>query len=234
MQWARAVRALTLDLYGTLLDVESSVRQAFEGFLRARGVSASPWDVVRLWETAYFQETMIDTLLGQGRTPFERVSRQCLGQALDRLGIAHTADDLEGLLASRDRGHLFPGVQEGLKVLRGRYTLAVLSNGDLASLQRVVENLSIPVDQVISAQQAGVYKPHPEVYRTGLRTLGLGPDQVMHVASHAWDVRGAKAAGLRGAYVNRAGVVYDDPRLPPDVAVGDFIELAKHPALAGD
>lgn len=72
------------------------------------------------------------------------------------------------------------------------------------------------------------------MYRTGLRTLGLGPDQVMHVTSHAWDVRGAKAAGLRGAYINRAGVAYYDPRLPPDVSVDSFIELAKHPALTGD
>lgn len=145
------VRALTLDLYGTLLDVESSVLQAFTVFLQSRGFPGSPRDVVRSWETAYFQETMIDTLLAQGRTPFERVSRQCLGQVLDRLSIAHNVDDLESLLASRDCGSLYLGVPEGLKALRGRYTLAVLSNGDLESLQRVVDNLSIPVDQVVSA-----------------------------------------------------------------------------------
>ncbi|MSQ07413.1 MAG: haloacid dehalogenase type II [Dehalococcoidia bacterium] len=227
------VRAITLDLYGTLLDVESSVLQGFQVFLRGRGVAATPREVVKAWETAYFQETMIETLLGQGRTPFEQVSRRCLEQVLEQLGVSHSAGDLEGLLASRDSGSLYPGVQEGLKALRGRYTLAVLSNGDLASLHRAVSNLAIPVDQIISAEQAGVYKPHPAVYRTALEVLGLEAGQVMHAASHVWDVRGARAAGLLGAYVNRTGVVYGDARLLPDVTVSSFIELAEHPCLAG-
>ncbi len=233
MALAGQIRALTLDLYGTLLDVEASVIQAFETFWRGKGVAVSPREAVRTWEAAYFQETMIETLLGQGRTPFDRVSRRCLGQVLARLGVAHTTDDLEALLAARDCGRLYPGVPEGLQALRGRYTLAVLSNGDLASLHRAVSNLAIPVDQIISAEQAGVYKPHPAVYRTALQVLGLEAGQVMHVASHAWDVRGAKAAGLLGAYVNRPGLGYDDSRLPPDVEVRDFVELAKHPRLGG-
>jgi 2-haloacid dehalogenase len=233
LQPAGQVRALTLDLYGTLLDVESSVLQGFETFLRSKGTGLNPRDVVRAWETAYFQETMIETLLGHGRTPFERVSRRCLGQVLGRLGVAHTAADLDEVLAARDRGRLYPGVLEGLNSLRGRYTLAVLSNGDVASLHRAAGNLNLPVDQVISAEQAGVYKPHPAVYRTALEALGLEAGQVMHVASHAWDVRGARAAGLAGAYVNRAGVAYDDPRWPPSVEASSFVELAERLCQAG-
>ncbi|MBM3942219.1 MAG: haloacid dehalogenase type II [SAR202 cluster bacterium] len=227
MSASSTLRVLTLDLYGTLLDVESSVLLSFSQFLAGKGFSGEPRAVVRTWESAYFQETMIETLLGRGRTSFERLSRRCLGQVLDGLGIRHTPGDLDTLLASRDQGNLYPGVQEGLQALRSRYTLAVLSNGDLASLHRAVGNLSIPVDQIISAEQAGVYKPHPGVYQTALRTLGLEARQVMHVASHAWDVRGARAAGLLGAYVNRTGAAYGDSSLPPDLEAVSFPELAR-------
>jgi 2-haloacid dehalogenase len=169
---------------------------------------------------------MIDTLLGHGRTPFEQISRACLSQVLSSLSIQHTNSEVEGLLASRDRGQLFPDVREGLLALQTRYTLAVLSNGDLSSLERAVRNLSIPADRIISAQQAGVYKPHPAVYRTAIDQLGLERSQVLHVASHAWDIRGAKAFGMLGAYVNRAKVSYGNSPSQPDLEVTDFFDLA--------
>lgn len=221
-----SVRVLTLDLYGTLLDVESSLLDAFAEFLKARSYAGSPKEVVRSWETAYFQETMIDTLLDHGRTSFEQISRSCLRQVLSRLGIQHNSDDVEGLLAARVRGTLFSDVKEGLTALKSRYSLAVLSNGDLHALERTVDNLSLPVDRVISAEQAGAYKPHPSVYRTALDQLGLEAGQALHVASHAWDIRGAKAVGMNGAYVNRNGFPYDESPFQPDLEVADLVGLA--------
>ncbi len=50
-----SVRAITLDLYGTLLDVESTVLQAFADFLEAKGYEGDPRDVARSWEMSYFQ-----------------------------------------------------------------------------------------------------------------------------------------------------------------------------------
>ncbi|MFQ6026596.1 MAG: haloacid dehalogenase type II [Dehalococcoidia bacterium] len=221
-----SIRAITLDLYGTVLDVESSVLQAFDGFLQARGYAGAALEVVQAWSAAYFQETLIDTMLGRGRTPFEQISRSTLSQVLSRRGVANTPEEVEGLLSSRDRGRLFPDAQEALPALRNGYTLALLSNGDLASLERAVSNMSIPVDRIISAEQAGVFKPHPEVYHTAVTELGLEPGQVLHVAAHAWDIRGARAFGMRGAYVNRAGIPYGDSPFPPDLEVADFRELA--------
>ena len=43
-----------------------------------------------------------------------------------------------------------------------------LSNGDRTSLGRAVANLSIPVDRIVSAEQAGAYKLHPGVYRSAV------------------------------------------------------------------
>ena len=109
---------------------------------------------------------------------------------------------------------LFPDVLEGMLALKGKLTLALLSNGDLDSLEQAVSGLSIPVDSVVSAEQAGVYKPHSAVYRFAAEYLNLPPDQILHVAAHPWDVRGAKAFGLLGAYINREGIPYGEAGPP--------------------
>lgn len=226
-----SIRAITLDLYGTVLDVESSVLQAFDGFLQASGYPGAALEVVQAWSGAYFQETLIDTMLGRGRTPFEEISRTTLSQVLTRRGVANTPAQVDDLLSARDRGQLFPDAEEALPALRNRYPVAILSNGDLTFLERAAKNMSIPVDRIISAEQAGVYKPHPGVYQHAVNQLGatlsdLKPSQVLHVAAHAWDIRGACAFGMAGAYVNRAGIPYGPSPDAPDLEVADFRELA--------
>lgn len=226
MSRLESVKAITLDLYGTVLDLESSMLPAFGEFLSTKGYSGDPRDVIRAWQTAYFQEMMIDTLLAHGRTPFEGISRSCLSGVLAAMGIPHTATEAKALIASRARGEVFPDVKDGLEQLGGRYTLAVLSNGDLDALRRTVANLALSVQQIISAEQAGVYKPHPAVYREGAARLGLQPGEVLHVAAHAWDIRGAVASGMHGAYVNRGAEPFGESPFQPDVEASDLLDLA--------
>jgi 2-haloacid dehalogenase len=221
-----SVRAVTFDMYGTLLDLEATFAPCFRDFLVAKGYSGDAAGVVEAWERDYLHESMVDTLVGGGRTPFERVRRVTLSQRFSKLKIEHTQDEIEAVLG-RATPTLFPDVLEGLGRLREKYTLAVLSNGDLASLERAVEGLAIPVERTISAEQAGYYKPHSEVYRHGVRQLGLENNQILHVAAHGWDIRGAKATGMLGAYINRYGVPYTlgGPERP-DLEAAGLIEFA--------
>ena len=103
-----SVRAVTFDMYGTLLDLETSFVQGFSQFLKAKGSALDAAEVVRAWEAAYLHESTVDTLLDRGRTPFERVRRVCLSQVFSRLGIEHTPDDVEGLLTSGGPGKPLP------------------------------------------------------------------------------------------------------------------------------
>ena len=87
--------------------------------------------------------------------------------------------------------------------------------------------MSIPVDRSISAEQAGYYKPHAEVYQHAIKELGLPGERVLHVAAHAWDIRGARAAGMAGAYINRYGIPYvDADGSQADLEVPGLVELA--------
>lgn len=225
-----SVRVITFDMYGTLLDLKATFAPAFRNFFCAKGYFGDAEGIVEAWERNYLHESIVDTLLGGARTPFERVRRVILSQLFAKLKIPHTTDEIDALI-DQATIRLFPDVIESLNHLRGRYRLVVLSNGDLASLEGVVNLLSIPVERTISAEQVGYYKPHHEVYRHCARQLGLDSNQILHVATHGWDVRGAKAVGMQGAYIDRYCMPYGFPSAAggpasADLEASDLIEFA--------
>lgn len=195
------VRAITFDLYGTLLDLVVSFASGFEGFLTAKDYPGSAGDVVQAWETAYLHESNVDPLPGRSHRPFEIVRRVTLSQLFFKLKIEHTDDDIEQLVTVKATPTLFPDVKENITRLQdlGRYQMSVLSNGDLQSLDNTVNGLGIPVDRAISAEQADYYKRHSGVYKHAIKELGVLAGQVRHVDAHAWDT-GAPRGHCRGLY----------------------------------
>ena len=151
-----------------------------------------------------------------------------LSQMFSRVALEHTRDDIEELLTVQASPTLFPDVVESLKTMRERFTLSVLSNGDLAVLKRIVSTLDIPVHRTISVEQAGCYKPDKRVYRKAAELLVVDTSGILHVAAHAWDIRAARNAGMKGAYVDRHGIPYapfTDDR--PDLQTSNLPELAE-------
>jgi 2-haloalkanoic acid dehalogenase type II len=60
-------------------------------------------------------------------------------------------------------------------------------------------------DLVVTAEEAGAYKPDPLPYRMALDTLGLDPPEVLFVAGSAHDVGGAARVGMDVYWANRGG-----------------------------
>jgi 2-haloacid dehalogenase len=108
--------------------------------------------------------------------------------------------------------------------------VAALSNGNLALLVDLARHGDLRFDCLLSAELAQVYKPEAEVYLTGVRLLGLEPGEVMMVAAHPIDLKGARGAGLRTAFIDRPLEYGPDspPRDDPDadISVSDLDELA--------
>ncbi|MGH9104182.1 MAG: HAD hydrolase-like protein, partial [Acidimicrobiales bacterium] len=84
----------------------------------------------------------------------------------------------------------------------------------------------LPFDAVISVATAGTFKPHVQTYRSAAEALEVGADRVMFVANHPFDCVGAKAFGMRTAFVNRRHRPFGQTEHAPDLTVGDFPELA--------
>lgn len=91
---------------------------------------------------------------------------------------------------------------------------AILSNGAPEMLAAAVASAGIGrhLDDVLSVETVGVFKPAARVYRMVTDRFGCRPDQVMFVSSNGWDAAGAAEFGFVTTWVNRAGLPVD--RLP--------------------
>ena len=79
---------------------------------------------------------------------------------------------------------------------------------------------------VLSVEDVGLSKPRGEVYGHAASVLGIAPGDLCLVAAHAWDVHGAKAAGLKTAFVSR-GQPFPATMLAPDVIGDELADTAK-------
>ena len=116
---------------------------------------------------------------------------------------------------------------EALERLRGRYRLAILSNGDRDMLEAAKPHIGFDFDAVISVEEAGYFKPHRATYAAACGRLGVGPPSVLFVANHAFDCIGAKACGMRTAFIDRRRRPFGGSPHQPDIVVEDFAALAR-------
>src|SRR5262245_48422481 len=126
----------------------------------------------------------------------------------------------------------WPDTVAGLTGLKAKYTIAPLSNGNVALLNNMAKRAGLPWDLILSTELTRRYKPQPEAYLGAVTLLGLGPGEVMMVAAHNNDLAAASALGLRTAFVPRPqehgpGQKSDlTPESKWDVVTPDFAALA--------
>ena len=109
----------------------------------------------------------------------------------------------------------YPEVPQMLSSLKNAgYKLAILSNGEPKMLQSAMTSAGIRdlLDDCLSVENVGVYKPHARVYDMVGDRFGCSNDEVLFVSSNGWDAGCATGYGFHTAWVNRMGNPVD--RLP--------------------
>jgi 2-haloacid dehalogenase len=145
---------------------------------------------------------------------------------MDRCGIGHTAEEVRELVAAIERLKPFPDVVATLEKLRAKgYRLAILSNGDRDMLAAAGPHIGFKFDHVISVAEAGYFKPHFATYAKAAEIVGEAPARILFVANHAFDCVGAKAAGMRTAFIDRRKRPFGETPHRPDLIVADFTAL---------
>ncbi len=230
--WKEEVAVLTFDLYGTVVDMQEGLGRAVPPYLAARGWTGRPQALVTWWRRTHFENSMIDALIGRGHTPYREIGRRALDHVLARAQIPHEREEVARLVAEIERLAPFPDAPAALARLQRRYRLAILSNGDPDMLENARPHIGFPFECLLSAAAAGHFKPHAATYRMAAARLGVGIGQVLHVANHAFDCIGAKAVGMRAAFVNRRRRPFEDTPHQPDLVVASLAELAE--VHAGD
>jgi 2-haloacid dehalogenase len=145
---------------------------------------------------------------------------------MDRAGIPYTRDELRWLVSRIERLEPFPDVLEALARLNQRYRLAILSNGDRDMLEAARPHIGFEFDAMISVEEAGYFKPHYATYNKACEILDVHPGAVLFVANHAFDCIGAKAQGMRTAFIDRRRRPFGETPHQPDLIVDDFKALA--------
>jgi 2-haloacid dehalogenase len=222
----RQVRALAFDLYGTIVDMQGGLTRAVTPFLKRKGWDGEPQRFVTWWRRTHFENSMIDALCDRGHTPYREIGHRAVSHVMERCGIAYTQDEVRGLVSEIERLQPFPGVLAALQRLKGRYTLAILSNGDRDMLEAAQPHIGFPFDHVISVQEAGAFKPHWRTYAKAEEIVGVDRSAILFVANHAFDCIGAKSFGMRTAFVDRRKRPFGETPHQPDWVVPDFQALA--------
>ena len=227
------VKALTFDVFGTVVDWRSGIAREGEALGRARGLAVDWTRFAAAWRALY-QPTM-ERVRG-GQLPWTRLDdlhRMSLDRLLSEFGIKGLSEaDIDHLNRAWHRLDPWPDVVPGLTRLRPRYVLATLSNGNVALLVNMAKRAGLPWDAVLGAEVARHYKPQPQAYLVTTDLLGLRPEQCMMVAAHNGDLAAASALGFRTAFVPRPqefgpGQTTDlRADRPWDVVATDFGELA--------
>ena len=224
----REIAALVFDQYGTIVDMQAGLTAAATPFLKAKGWRGDPDRFVTWWRRTHFENSMIDALLDRGHTPYREIGERAVAHVMDRCGIAYAADEVRRLVGEIERLKPFPDVVASLERLRAAgYRLAILSNGDPDMLAAAAPHIGFRFDRVISVAEAGYFKPHAKTYATAAAILGREPSRILFVANHAFDCIGAKAAGMRTAFIDRRKRPFGHTPHEPDLIVADFAELAE-------
>jgi 2-haloacid dehalogenase len=223
----REIKALAFDQYGTIVDMQKGLTEAVTPFLRNKGWEGKPGSFVTWWRRTHFENSMIDALIDRGHTPYRQIGHRAVSYVMDRCNIDYTEDEVRWLVSQIETLKPFLDVVEALSRLRGAgYKLAILSNGDRDMLEAAGPHIGFPFDHVISVQQAGYFKPHWRTYATACELIGEDRSSILFVANHAFDCIGAKAYGMRTAFIDRRKRPFGETPHQPDLIVGNFAELA--------
>lgn len=220
------IKVCMFDQYGTVVDMQKGLTEVVTPYLKEKGWSGRPDAFVTWWRRTHFENSMIDALLHKEHTPYREIGHRAVAYTLERAGIAHTMDEIRFLVAQIERLRPFPDVPEALVRLKSRYKIAVLSNGDPDMLEAARPFHGIAFDTVISVAVANSFKPHVSTYRKAAEIMGVSMDEVLFIANHAFDCIGAKAAGMRTAFIDRRSRPFGITPHQPDIAVSDMKSLA--------
>lgn len=223
------VKVLAFDVFGTVVDWHASISAE----VRSLGLDVDPDAFAFGWRSRYvpaMQRVMSGEL---GWTKIDDLHRLMLDELLDAFGLGHLGEaQRQSLNRAWHRLAPWPDSVAGLGRLKSQYTVCTLSNGNIGLLANMAKHAGLPWDCILSAEIFRKYKPDPATYLGVADIFGVQPDEVMLVAAHQEDLDGARACGLRTAYIERpleygAAHVKDvSPNPNNSVHARDLLDLA--------
>jgi 2-haloacid dehalogenase len=220
------ITTCVFDAYGTLFDVAAAARRAAAE--PGRESFAAHWpEIAEKWRLKQLQYTWLRAVTGD-HVGFWQVTQDGLDWALESEGLAGDADLRARLLQLYWELDAYPEVSGMLAALKeAGMSTAILSNGSPDMLDAAVQSAGIGalLDEVLSVQSVGIFKPARVVYDLVGQRFGCAPEEVLFVSSNGWDACAAAGYGFGTVWVNRAGDPVDRLPAAPDRQMQDLSGL---------
>lgn len=222
-------RVLAFDIFGTVVDWHGSIVREMQALYPS--VDANAFALA--WRAGYVP-AMARVQSGElGWTRIDDLHRMILEDLLPQFGLSHL-NEAQRVHLNRvwHRLDAWPDSVAGLRRLKSKFIICTLSNGNLGLLTHMAKRADLPWDCVLSAEVFRAYKPDPATYLGVANVFDLQAHEVMLCAAHHDDLAGARACGLRTAYIERplefgASRVKDvSPQPGNDLHVRDIQALA--------
>jgi 2-haloacid dehalogenase len=217
---------LTFDCYGTLINWEDGILGCLRPILAAHVKQADDPTILSLYgdfEAAAEQ--------GDYRR-YREVLRSVVRQFGEHFNFVPDHDEVRALPDSLPNWKPWPDTVAALRQLHSRFRLAIVSNIDDDLFAGTRPQLGVEFNHVITAQQAGAYKPSLKIFELALSRIGAPAHRVLHVGQSVYhDVVPARSLGLATVWVNRpsarSGVgAVKAAEGQPDLQVSSLAELA--------
>ena len=200
------IKALTWDVGGTVFDWRGGIQKEVRRLAAEQDADMDITQFATDWRRWMFQRL---ALVRSGELPWmnaDQIHRQVLDDVLDKhSALTLSESERDELNEVWHKLNSWPDAADAIARIRERHTIVVLTVLSWAIVVDCSKRNGIDWDGILSCEFLGHYKTDPEAYLAALRLLRLDPSQAMMVAAHKNDLLGAKAAGLRTAYVHREG-----------------------------
>ena len=215
-------RGIVFDLYGTLYDVQSVAgicEQAYPG----KGAA-----IAQLWRRKQLEYTWLRSLM-ERYVNFETVTDDALRFTCAALDLPLEEDMARVLGEQYLRLEPHPETANALHRLKDAgIPLGIISNGSHKSIAHVVSHSSMgwAFDELISADDVQVFKPHPKMYELAERRMGHAREHILYVSANGWDASAASLSGFPVCWINRNLGPFDALGATPMVVTEDLGAMA--------
>jgi 2-haloacid dehalogenase len=217
---------ITFDCYGTLINWEAGILGCIHRILAAHGKDTDDATILRLYGD-------FEARAEQGEyRRYREVLQSVVRQFGEQFGFSPTESETQSLPESLPHWKPWADTVSTLRELQKHFRLAIISNVDDDLFVGTRAQLGVTFDQIVTAQQAGAYKPSLKIFELALTRIGVPAHRILHVGQSIYhDVLPARSLGLATVWVNRpspragvGAVKAADGR--PDLQVSSLVELA--------
>ena len=215
------IKWVTFDVYGTLIDFETGVFDAFTKEAARDGYTLSKDELIPI-----FLEVQ-EEIKGGSYELYAEVLRRCANKISQRLGWPLEPSRAGFLPTSIPRWPAFKETNTQLTKFRKKFDLGLISNIDDKLLGETRRHFNVDFDLVVTAQQVRSYKPDPAHFKEFERRIGTKKGWVHVASSYHYDVEPCIKLKIPVVWVNRRKETLEPGQKKPDGEVKNLLEAAK-------